>query len=216
MNDFAVIFDMDGVIVDSSRFHEESWNVLAREVGWTLPPGFFKKTFGMRNICIIPDFLEPGASAERILRLSARKEELFRQLVEGQVSLLPGVRSLVGELHRAGIRFSVGSSTERKNIEMILETTGIAPYFHALVSSEDVTRGKPAPDVFLMAAKKMEIPPSQCVVIEDAQVGIDAAAAAGMVCLALATTHPAESLSGYRRVVPNLEKIRIEDLKSLF
>ncbi len=212
---FAVIFDLDGVIVDSSRFHEESWDVLAAETGWTLPDGFFKKTFGMRNMNIIPQYLEPDAPEERVAALSRRKEEIFRELAKGKITLLPGVKTLVEQLARAGVPLAVGSSTELENIRLILGTTQIAPHFREIVSSEDVTQGKPAPDCFLKAAAKLGIPPANCVVIEDAQVGIDAARAAGMACLALTTTHPEAHLQNYSRIVPDLEKISIEDLKPL-
>ncbi|MDZ4744160.1 MAG: HAD family phosphatase [Verrucomicrobiota bacterium] len=212
---FAVIFDLDGVIVDSSRFHEESWDILATETGWTLPEGFFKKTFGMRNMNIIPLYLEPGAEESRVAALSRRKEEIFRELARGKVTLLPGVKKLAESLARDNVPMAVGSSTELENIRLVLDSTQIAPCFRAIVSSEDVTQGKPAPDCFLMAAGKLMCTPANCVVIEDAQVGIDAARAAGMACLALATTHPGHTLSRYSRLAPNLEEITPEDLREL-
>lgn len=212
---WAVIFDLDGVIVDSSLFHEQSWDVLAEEVGWTLPDGFFKKTFGMRNANIIPLFLESEADEQRIGFLSRRKEEIFRELAKGKITLLPGVQALVQELARDGVPMAVGSSTELENIRLVLETGQIAPHFSAIVSSEDVQNGKPAPDCFLKAAEKLGVVPVNCVVIEDAQVGIQAARAAGMAVLALTTTHPEDYLSGYSHLASNLSEIKVSDLRAL-
>ncbi|MDL5055211.1 HAD family phosphatase [Oscillatoria laete-virens NRMC-F 0139] len=164
---------------------------------------------------IIPLCLEPGASEERVARLSRRKEEIFRELAAGKITLLPGVKNLVEQLARASTPMAVGSSTELENIRLVLGTTGIAPHFRAIVSSEDVTQGKPAPDCFLKAAEKLGVLPANCVVIEDAQVGIDAAKAAGMACLAVATTHPEAHLSNYSDIVLSLEKTSGDHLKSL-
>lgn len=209
---WAVIFDMDGVIVDSARFHEESWHVLAKETGWTLPPGFFHETFGMRNMNIIPKYLDPLASIEQVAAWSARKEVLYRELCRGRIDLLPGVRSLVEGLAKKGGRLAIGSSTERANIKMILETTGLESFFQAIVSSEDVSVGKPEPDVFLLAARRLDVPPDRCVVIEDAMVGIEAALRAGMKCLACATTHPVAQLQRAGRIVKNLDEVTADDL----
>lgn len=212
---FAIIFDLDGVIVDSSAFHEGSWNIWAKEYEVTLPEGFFKKTFGMRNVNIIPTYLFPHATQEESWRMSNRKEEIFRELCAGKIVLLPGVHALVLAAHKRGVPMAVASSTERKNIDLILQATGINQYFQAILASEDVQRGKPEPDVFLAAAERLSYSPSKCVVVEDAIVGIEAAKKAGMACLGVATTHPAAYLGQADRVVTRLTEITIDDLSQL-
>lgn len=191
------IFDWDGVIIDSHAQHEESWGLLFKELDRPMPPGFFKATFGMRNQQIIPmcfDFVAAEDHAE-IARLGDRKEELYREILRRDgIEPLPGVLALLQELQELGIPAAVGSSTPRLNVDTIMAMTGLAPYFLAKVTAEDVSVGKPDPQVFLKAAEKIGRTPEQCIVFEDAYVGIEAGKRAGMKVLAVATTHPLESL----------------------
>lgn len=206
------IFDWDGVVIDSSRAHEESWESLAREMGRTLPEGFFIRTFGMRNQQIIPEWLGVQDAAE-VRRLGDRKEELYRDILRRDgIQALPGVTDLLRALKQAGIPRVVGSSTPRKNIDVVMETTGLTGWFDAIVSAEDVTRGKPEPDVFLQAAAKIGRTPEECVVIEDAHVGIEAARRAGMRVIAVATTHSLESLHDATLALPNLGGVELPEL----
>ena len=173
---WGAIFDWDGVIIDSSRAHEESWERLARETGRALPPDHFKRGFGMKNEVIIPGILGWTEDAGEIRRLSLRKEELYREVVrERGVEALPGVRDLLAALRERGIPCVVGSSTHRENIELSLGLLNLGAAFAALVTAEDVSHGKPDPEVFLCAAQKINMAPERCVVFEDALVGIEAA-----------------------------------------
>jgi beta-phosphoglucomutase family hydrolase len=191
------IFDWDGVIIDSHAQHEESWKRLFQELDRPMPEGFFKATFGMRNQQIIPmsfDFVDEDDQAE-IARLGDRKEDLYREILRRDgIEPLPGVLILLKELKKLGIPTAVGSSTPRLNIETIMEMTGLEPYFQEIVSAEDVTKGKPDPEVFLKAAERLGRTPARCIVFEDAHVGIEAGKKAGMKVVAVATTHPLESL----------------------
>ncbi len=209
------IFDWDGVIIDSHAQHEESWGLLFQELGRPMPEGFFKATFGMRNQQIIPmcfDFVEAGDHAE-IARLGNRKEELYREILRRDgIEPLPGVVALLTELKQLGIPASVGSSTPRLNIETIMAMTGLADYFQAIVSAEDVTMGKPDPQVFLKAGEKIHRTPEQCLVFEDAHVGIEAGKRAGMKVLAVATTHPLESLHQADAAFENLAGLSVEKI----
>lgn len=215
----GAIFDWDGVIVDSHDQHEKSWFLLADELGETITPELFKESFGMRNEQIIPDVLKwaDPADHEAIRSLGDQKEALYRELVrEAGIEPLRGVCELLDELYENGIPCSVGSSTPRENIEAVLEITGLADRFGAIAAAADVTRGKPDPEVFLVAARKIGRAPECCVVFEDAHVGIAAGRAAAMKTIAVTTTHPAEKLAGADLVVASLSEIDLGVLVSLF
>ena len=205
---WAAVFDWDGVIVDSSSAHEASWERLARECGHVLPEGHFLRGFGMKNEEIIADLLGWSRNAAEIARLSARKEEMFREVVReaGGIEPLPGVREWMERLDRQDVPRAIASSTHRANIDLILGLIGLGG-FRAIVTAEDVERGKPAPDVFLAAASRMGVPPASCVVFEDTPVGLEAARAAGMRAVGVATTHPADSLRGADRIVHRMDEL---------
>ncbi len=212
----GVIFDWDGVIVDSSEQHEASWERLAREIGKPLPENHFQRSFGMKNEVIIPELLDWTINPEEIGRLSLRKEELYRELVrERGLEPLPGVVPFLERLAEADIPRIVGSSTHRENITTSLEALGLASYFPDLVTAEDVSRGKPDPEVFQVCARHLNRSPAQCVVFEDAHVGIEAARAGGMRVVAVASTHPRESLGDADRVVDRLDEVSVKDLIAL-
>ncbi len=215
--DWGAIFDWDGVIIDSSKAHEESWERLALETGHTLPPDHFIKGFGRKNDFIIPELLGWTRDPQEITRLSLRKEELYRDVVRdrGQTAL-PGVRVWLERLKAGGVPCVVGSSTHRANIELILDLVGLREFFAAIVSAEDVSHGKPDPEVFLKAAGKIGRLPERCVVFEDAHVGIAAARAAGMKVVGVATTHPVEELSETDRAVRRLDELTVDLLAGWF
>lgn len=191
----GALFDWDGVVIDSSKAHEESWDLLGDEVGKPLPEGHFKKGFGRKNQVIIPEILGWTNDSEEIERLGNRKEALYREIVaEKGVDRIPGIEAFLQNLNAVGIGCAVGSSTPRKNVETILEMVGFGPYFQAIVCAEDVTQGKPNPEVFLTGASKLGLEVGNCAVFEDAYAGLQAAKAGGMKAIALSTTHPAEAL----------------------
>ncbi len=217
MRTWGAIFDWDGVIIDSSRQHEESWELLAREEDHPLPPDHFKRSFGMKNEQIIPELLGWTREPTEIRRLSLRKEELYRQIVrERGLTPLLGVVEFLGRLRKAGVPAAVGSSTHRLNITTTLIMLGLDEMFQAIVTAEDVTHGKLDPEVFLLAAQRIEVPPGRCVVFEDTQVGIQAARDGGMKVIGVATTHPAAALRDAHRVVSRLDELTMAELDKLF
>jgi len=212
----GVIFDWDGVVIDSSAQHERSWELLAAEINKPLPDGHFTAGFGKKNQEIIPNLLRWADDPVEIARLGDRKEELYRELVRDQgVRVLPGARELLMALRAAGIPRSVGSSTPRSNLDAIFAATGLGELFDEVVCGDDVANGKPAPDVFLLAAKKLGFAPADCIVIEDAHVGIAAAHAAGMKVLAVATTNPLDELADADAAVVSLEEITPDRLRQI-
>ena len=216
----GVIFDWDGVIIDSHNQHELSWQRLAKEYNKDLPNNFFKETFGMRNESIIPKFFNNWVDTnnnKEVKILADRKEEIYRQIItQNGITPLEGVKELLASLKSQKIRCSIGSSTPIKNIETVINIIGLSDYFDAITAAEDVSNGKPDPEVFLKASKKIGIAPENCIVFEDAHVGIQAAIAAGMKVVAVATTHGIDQLSKAHLAVESLEKIKVEGLYKLF
>lgn len=216
----GVIFDWDGVVIDSRRQHELSWERLADEEDRDLPEGYFLKSFGRVNQHIIPDLLKWSSDPEEIQRLSDRKESLYREIMaaEAPPEPLAGVRELLVSLRQAEIPRIIGTSTPRANIDFALELLGLSEFFADAVTAEDVTRGKPDPEVFLKAADKMGLDPAACAVIEDTGHGIEAARAAGMKGIAVLTTHGKKELAeaGADLILTSLRELDVQLLRSLF
>ena len=214
--DLGVIFDWDGVIIDSSRQHEASWERLAEEQKRILPPDHFTVGFGRKNEWIIPQLLKWTTDQAEIHQLSLRKEALYREVVvERGLQALPGVHTFLQRLKSAGVPTCIGSSTHRENIDTIIGVLGFEGLFGGIVTAEDVSHGKPDPEVFLKAAGKTGRAPEKCVVFEDALAGIQAARAGGMKVVGVATTHPAEELQMTDRVVSRLDELTVADLVAL-
>jgi len=211
---FTAIFDWDGVVIDSAAAHRESWERLARELGRQFPAGWWEKTFGRKNTEIISEVLDWAREPAEITELSDRKEVCYRDIIRKRgVQPLPGVREWLAVLAAAGIPCGIGSSTARANIDLSLEFVGVAAAFQAIVTAEDVTQGKPAPDVFLTVATRLGASPERCVVFEDALAGLEAARRAGMVRVGVATTHPPEMLAPHADfVVRRLDELSVAQL----
>jgi beta-phosphoglucomutase family hydrolase len=203
----AVIFDWDGVVVDSSAHHERSWEILAAQRGLPLPADHFKRGFGKKNNVIIPD-LGWAADPAEVGALAHAKEEIYRGLVQRHgIRPLPGVRELLAALQAADIPCAIGSSTERANLDCLLDLMDLRNFFRVIVSGEEVEHGKPDPSIFLLAAARLGCAPADCVVLEDALVGIEAARRAGMPVLAVATTEPPAALGHADHVAPDLTAV---------
>ena len=217
MDKQAVIFDLDGVLVDSSRFHFDAWKRLSQEVAAKQPvtEAWFRRTFGQRNEEILLSLFQRELTQEEVTAFADRKEVLFRQLAHSRLKPLPGARKLVEGLYQAGFQLAVGTSTPPENLEMILGDLGLAQYFPVRITGTDVTHGKPDPEVFLQAAKRLQVLPRQCVVIEDAEAGIDAALRAGMRCIGVAASQSAECLKHSDWIVNSLEEVTPEAIAQL-
>jgi len=203
----VAVFDWDGVVIDSSVAHERSWEALAREEGRPLPAEHFKRGFGKRNELIIPDILGWTRDPAEVKRLSNRKEALYRDIARGgHVRLLPGVRELCGALRDRGIPCVIGTSTHKENLALSFELFGIGHFFAGAVASEDVTKGKPDPEVFLKACALGGGEPAASFVFEDSFSGLQAGLAGGFITIALATTNTREQLApvGAHRIVADL------------
>ncbi len=211
---YAAIFDMDGVLVDSSQAHFAAWSELGRRISEPFSRAFFDQTFGMHNAQIFPLWLG-DLSAERIQELSLEKEALYREAAAGEVQALEGAVELVRALDEADFALAVGSSGPRANVELILRILGVAECFDALSTGDDVTHGKPHPEVFSKAAERLGLEPARCLVLEDAPQGIEAALRAHMRVLAVTSSRPAADLQDAHRIVHSLREVGPAELAAL-
>jgi len=211
----AVIWDLDGVIIDSAEEHRRAWHRLASEEGIPFTDADFWATFGKRNDDIIPQFWG-GIPAQQLAELANRKEIYFREYIRDAAVPLPGAMELMRGLHEAGYRQALASSTPVENIRLISDVLHLERYLSVLVSGESVARGKPAPDIFLMAADALGVPPARSLVIEDAVAGIQAARAAGMHCIAVAGDRDLPGLRAADLVVRDLTEVNVERVSRLF
>ena len=207
-SDLAVLFDLDGVIVDSRAFHMEAWHRWAREHAIAHDPDYFHRMFGHRNDAIIGG-LRPAIPLAELQGLAEHKEALFREIARGRVVALPGVRELLDSLDANGVPRAIVTSTPRANLDLILASLGLTERFQALVAEEDASKGKPDPEGFLVAAERLGVSPAHCVVIEDAPAGLRAAKAAGMRAIGVTTTHPAPDLADADLVVDTLTEAAV-------
>ena len=185
----AVLWDMDGTILDSGDSHWETWRDALALEGFDLTREQFDATFGQRNDTILRTYFGPDLPLSEVERIGNAKEERYREIVRaGKLSLHDGVRAWLQHLHEQGWKQAIASSAPLLNIEALLETLDIAHYFEAITSAEDVERGKPDPQVFLIAAEKLGVSPERCIVVEDAPAGVEAARRAGMRSIGVLTT----------------------------
>lgn len=211
----GVIFDLDGVLVDTGWAHKQSWYDLAEKEGFAMTDEFFYSTFGMQNYMIIPMLLERKAAQNEINRLSDWKEQRYREIIAEKLVSADGAKPLLGDLKNDDFLLAVGSSAPPANLELVLTRTGLQDYFDAYVSGEDVTNGKPAPDTFLKAAEKLSIDPGMCVVVEDAVQGVEAGKAAGMAVIAVTTTRKRGDLHKADIIVDNLTQLQARQFVEL-
>lgn len=185
----AVIFDVDGVLVDSYAAHFQSWQAFAAPHGFVFTEALFKQTFGRTSQDILrlmwPD---RALSDDLVRRWDREKEARFREIIRTNFPAMPGARALLVRLHAAGFGLAVGSSGPPENVQLVLDQLDPEKLVKVQVTGADVTRGKPDPQVFLLAAERLHSPPEACVVVEDAPAGIEAAHRAGMRCIGLAST----------------------------
>lgn len=203
---WGVLWDLDGTIVDTFEAHYRSWEVVLPEYGIAFTPEKYRKSFGMTNTGVLSVFLDRPADPGLVDLIAERKEEVFRQLLRGQVRAHRGACEWLERLQSWGARQALASSAPQANIDLMLDELGIRPCFTAVVSGADLP-SKPAPDVFLKAAGCLDVPPDRCVVFEDAVAGVQAAKRAGMRCVAVTTTNPAEALHEADRVVERLSEL---------
>jgi beta-phosphoglucomutase family hydrolase len=210
----GILWDMDGVLVDTGELHYKSWATTLAGYGYDLTFDLFKTTFGMNNYDILKTIYGHPPSPDFLAQVTDQKEGSFREMIHGRARPLPGVLDWLEQIKARGFAQAVASSAPIENVDVLVDELGLRPYFSALVSGYAM-QGKPAPDIFLEAARQVGVLPSACLVIEDSIAGVQAAKRAGMTCIAVLTTNPASALSAADLITPTLAELDpavIEDL----
>ena len=188
----AVIFDIDGTIVDNMHLHAEAFGVFAERHGLpALTPDDRARLDGRRNSEIFPILFKREVARDEWLQYEEEKEGLYRELSRGRLAPMPGLKELIQRLKDDGVAVALATSAPAPNVAHTLGELGLAAAFPIVVRGDQVARGKPAPDVFLEAARQLNVAPAQCLVFEDAPMGVVAAQAAGMPVVALTTSFAA-------------------------
>jgi len=211
----AVIFDMDGVLVDSGVYHRAAWRALLAELGEEpAHPEYWRLTIGRPSEEAVPLLLGRRVSEHEARRLARRKRDLYTDLSRSGVVPVPGVRDFVMALSRLGIRRAVGTSASRFDLDRLLVTVGLRRHFDVIVTADDVTLGKPDPEVYELAAARLDVPADACIVFEDSLVGVEAARRAGMRAVGVTTAHTEAELreAGAERAISDFEGLEWTDL----
>ncbi|HHE74608.1 MAG TPA: beta-phosphoglucomutase [Desulfobacteraceae bacterium] len=211
----AIIFDLDGVIVSTDEYHYQGWKKLADEEGIFFDREINHRLRGVSRMESLDILLERSSRTytdEQKIEMAGRKNDYYRQLLQNitPADILPGVLNILNELKQRGIKMAIGSSS--RNSPAILGRIGLADFFDATADGNDISNSKPDPEVFLLAAERLGMKPSQCLVVEDADAGVDAAIAGGFRCLAVgaAKNHPAACMSA-----DDMESIPVDDYISM-
>jgi beta-phosphoglucomutase len=211
----AVLWDMDGVIVDTYEGHFVSWKQSLDEVGQSYDEDTFRRTFGMNNRLIMATVFGRELEEDFIQKVSNRKEEIFRRDIKGKVQTLPGVLEWLERFKIMNLKQAVASSAPQANIDALLTELQIRDYFQVEAAGSTL-KGKPDPAVFLLAAKLLDVDPRNCLVIEDSIAGVQAAKSAGCQCVAVLTTNQASDLTLADLIVKDLSFFTKDLLIGLF
>lgn len=209
----AVIFDMDGVLVDNFRYHLMAWEKFCQRHKKSISADdFLEHVFGGSNADHLSYIFKKELPSETIAAHSTEKELIYRYLYQDNVQLLPGLKELLQELKNKGVPMAIATSAERANVDFILAETGLEDFFTAIADASMVSRGKPDPEVFLKAAELLSISPQKCIVFEDTLKGIDAALKAHMKVVGVATTHHRAELTEAYQVISDFTEINLNEI----
>jgi beta-phosphoglucomutase len=216
----AVIFDLDGTLVDSYDAHYEAWRAISATHGVAVTVDDYYSHFGRRNEDLLREcWMRAGKgelTADEIHALDHEKEAAYRALVAHRFPIMDGARELVASLRADGFRTAVGSSGPPANVALAIQGLALENAFDAVVTGRDVKRSKPDPECFLLAAERLSVPPERCVVFEDAPAGIAAAKAAGMRCIAITSKgHTVERQREADLVFPTVKTVTVAAVRAL-
>jgi len=203
----AVIFDMDGVLLDSGAHHRDAWRQLLADLGLEPAPDFWRRTIGRPAEEAVAHLLERPVPPAEAAALARRKREHYARLAARGMLPVAGAPAFVGMLAAEGVPRAVATSASRHDVETLLVAIGVRRHFEVVVTAEDVRRGKPDPEVYLRAAAGLGLPPKNCLVFEDSVVGVHAAHDAGMRVIGLTTAHSASELlaAGAERAIADFQ-----------
>jgi beta-phosphoglucomutase family hydrolase len=213
----AFIFDMDGTIVDNMAFHMKSWlEFFARRDLVLDADAFFRDTAGRQSHEIMSTYFGKPYTKEESRELDDEKEALYRELYAPHLKTTEGFLELIGEAKQDSIALAVATAAPNDNIAFTLDGLDLRRHFNAVVGAADVARGKPNPDVFLLAAERCEVEPAHAIVFEDAPLGVEAARRAGMRAVVLTTTLPASAFAGFDNVIAIARDFSELDIKTIW
>ncbi|MES2733399.1 MAG: HAD family phosphatase [Bacteroidota bacterium] len=217
MMTFAVLFDMDGVIVDSNPYHKLAFQAFLKQYNISLTDDELKiHVYGRTNQEGMPFIFQRELSSEELLERANEKEAMFRDIYQTDIAPVNGLIPFLQRLRTHHIPTAVGTAAPTANLNFILDALDIRPYFDALLDSSYVTRGKPDPEIYLKAAAKLGVEPANCIVIEDSLAGVLAGLNAGMKVIGITTTHTAEELSNTHLIITDFMGLTLEKLEALF
>lgn len=217
MNDFAIIFDMDGVIADTGDMHERAWFAYCKKHNIRITSELFRtKLFGRSNTETFQILLNREITAQELMDLVDEKETLFRTLAKGNLKPTNGLTALLSEASQNQIPMCVASSAPAINVDFVLKETGTIDYFSHFTSADEVIHSKPNPDIFLLAANKLGYPPEKCLVFEDSFAGIEAAERANMKLITVASTHQKAALPPEHLSINDFTEIDIHTIHKMF
>lgn len=214
---WGAIFDFDGVLVDSIPYQRESWVSLAQDEGLPFEDEDFEKGFGRTNEMIVREVLSWSQDEAEVERLACRKEAIYKQIVETRgLEERKGAEHLLHYLHSQRVPMAIASMGPKETIDLAFHFVPLSKYFPVIISAMDVTESKPSPQVFTRAAEKLSLQAENCVVFEDAPVGVQAARAAGMRVVAVSSTHSSAYLKGADVVVGELSEVQPDGIYKWF
>ena len=211
----AVLFDMDGTLVHNMHFHRQAWYAFLQKHGIDINDEDFDRKNAGTIVEIVPRFFDGVTDHAEIMRLGMEKEALYREIYRPHVQPLAGLRNFLDAARAAGLKLALATAADRGNIDFTLEELGITGMFDAITGGEEVKKGKPDPEVFLVSARKLGLKPGDCIVFEDSHVGIQAGLSAGMEVIGMATTHTRAELSErpLLAILDDYEAMRTAELK---
>lgn len=213
----AIIFDMNGVIINDERIHQESWRQLCQKYGFHLTEEEFKHSvFGRTEADTFTYLFHRQLSPSELEEYSAERVKIAISIFKPKLALTEGLLSFLQDLHTHGIPLAIATSSRKPYTDFILDGLNIRQFFKQVVTAEEIFKGKPDPEIYLLAAKRLQIDPSKCIVFEDSLSGIKSAQAAGMKVIGITTTHPAEELDIVDKIINSFIDISVNDLQKLF
>lgn len=216
MQDIAVIFDLDGTLIDNNSFHIKAWQEFYKKRNRTLTEEEYKQHFnGKTNADVLAYVFERSLSAQERDSFTTEKEDLYRIIYEPHIKPVKGLLKLLQELQNAGIPMAIATSGIKVNIDYMFKHLGIQHFFKEVIYSKHIQKGKPDPEIYFLTAKKLNVLPKNCIVFEDAVAGIQAAKAAGMKVVAIATTHTPEELELADKLIYDYDEMSVKNIKEL-
>ncbi len=209
----ALLFDLDGVVVDNMRFHEDAWREFFGRRGIPMDhDDFFRNTSGMPTRDVLSYFFKRAVSAEEAAALGSAKEAIYRELYRPHLRPLAGLVELLESARAFGVKAGVGTGSLPENVSFVLDGLDLRRHFSTVVGAADVKKGKPDPETFLLLAERLGAPPERCVVFEDSLLGEKAARAAGMRLVAVTTSHAAAEFAAPDLAVSDFRGLTVENL----